>query len=92
MERRVAELLLAGLAGCLVSCWGTENCRGTVQINKKETYTLEAVVVDVDLAERLDLEATDGKWDSLASSVETRGVPGGVKSLCSNFTVGSRGN
>lgn len=55
---------------------------GRVNIRKK-THTLEAFVVETDLAKELLLGATGFGGDSLPSDEGKRGVPGGVRSLIS---------
>lgn len=44
-------------------------------------HTLEALVVETDLAKELLLGATEVACDSLPSDEVKRGVPGGVSSL-----------
>lgn len=58
---------------------------------KSAKHTLEALVVETDLAEGLLLGAIEAGWDSLPSDEGNRGVPGGVRSLltpkCNNYKL-----
>lgn len=65
-EERVTELLLAGLAGWLLS-----DC---------ETESLEVFVVEPDLTVELPLGAREVGCDPFRSDEAKRGVSGGVRS------------